>query len=210
MQPSNENPLIKDTFLDSKYFDPGYLAEQGTESGLNIFKSILNPDNLEVVYIILSIFAIFCITIIIYCVIRIFEVRKKQHMHMHHEIHEYAHKQKEREERQRERGAIKNERWRKVLDHLFSQSQNDWKLAIIEADSMLFDLLNQLKFKGDTLGEKLKSTDRDTFHSLTSAWEAHNVRNKIAHEGVSFELSLHEAKRIVAMYEQIFEEFGYI
>ncbi|MEK7113625.1 MAG: hypothetical protein AAB873_02230 [Patescibacteria group bacterium] len=210
MYESNENPLIKDTFLDSKYFDPQYLAEQGTESGLNAFKTIFTSDNLEVVYFILSILAIICITIIIYSTIRIFEIRKKQHAHMHHEIHEFAHKKAEREEKLRQQGKIKNDRWRKLLDHLFSTSENDWKLAIIEADSMLFDLLTQLKYKGDTLGDKLKSADRESFHSLSSAWEAHNIRNKIAHDGAGFSLSLHETKRVVALYEHIFDEFGYI
>ena len=96
------------------------------------------------------------------------------------------------------------------MDYLFSENENDWKLAVIEADSMLFDLLTQLKFKGDTMGDKLKDADRDKFHSLSLAWEVHNIRNKIAHEGSSFDFSLHEARRVIALYEQIFQEFGYI
>jgi hypothetical protein len=75
---------------------------------------------------------------------------------------------------------------------------------------MLFDLLVQLNFKGESLGDKLKSANRDNFHSLSLAWEAHNIRNKIAHEGSSFELPLREAKRVISLYESIFQEFGFI
>jgi len=203
---NSTNPFIRDSFLGSKYLNPeylfGYLAK--------IWKLILNAKTLEIIYIVLSVFAIFFIFIIIYSAIRIFEFRKKEHLHLHHEIAEYAHNQSLKEKELRKVGIFKNEKWKKVLDYLFSTNENDWKLAVIEADLMLFNLLTQLGFKGETLGDKLKSADRDNFRSLSSAWEVHNIRNKIAHEGSSFELSLHEAKRIIALYEQIFVEFGYI
>jgi cell division protein FtsL len=206
MYPSSQNPLIQNSFLGSKYLDPNYLFSRLVE----IWGYIFNATNLEILYVILSIFAIFFIAIIIYTTIRMFEIRKKEHVHLHQEIEEYARDRALKEEENQEVGVFKNERWKKVLDYLFSANENDWKLAIIEADSILFDLLTQLKFKGDTLGDKLKEADRDTFHSLSLAWEAHNIRNKIAHEGSSFEVSLHEAKRIITLYEQIFQEFGYI
>ena len=75
---------------------------------------------------------------------------------------------------------------------------------------MLEGLLGDLGFKGETLGERLKSADQATFKSLTLAWEVHTIRNRIAHEGTSFELSQREAKRIIAIYEGIFREYGYI
>lgn len=184
--------------------------DKAIEVIMNFSNVVFTQKNLDILYFILSIFAIFCITVIIYSIIRIFEVRKKQHEHMHHEIAEYAHHKATSEKESRKKGSIKNERWKKVLDYLFSHNENDWKLAVIESDTMLFDLLTQLKFKGDTLGDKLKGADRDSFHYLTAAWEAHSVRNKIAHEGSSFYLPLKEAKRVVALYEQIFSEFGYI
>ena len=59
-------------------------------------------------------------------------------------------------------------------------------------------------------GDKLKEANQANFRNLSSAWEVHNIRNKIAHEGSSFGLSLHEAKRVIALYEQIFQEFGFI
>ena len=63
---------------------------------------------------------------------------------------------------------------------------------------------------GDTLGERLKSIDPDGFKSLQSAWDAHKVRNMIAHEGVEYQLTKREAKRVIDLYGQVFKEFQYI
>ena len=75
---------------------------------------------------------------------------------------------------------------------------------------MLEDLTDQLNLEGDNLGERLKSVDKEKFKTLDDAWEAHLVRNKIAHEGTQFELSQHEANRIITLYENVFREFGHI
>jgi hypothetical protein len=153
----------------------------------------------------------FFLTIISYVIVRMLEIRAKEHKHLHHEIHEYAHNKREYEKRLREEvGGSKNEHWGVVLNYLFSQHKSDWKLAIIEADTMLDGLMDQLGFHGESLGEKLKMANQENFPQLTTAWEVHTVRNKIAHEGLAFELSQHEAKRIIALYEQIFHTYGYI
>jgi hypothetical protein len=62
---------------------------------------------------------------------------------------------------------------------------------------------------GNTLGDKLKQATRGDFKTLDAAWEAHRVRNQIAHEGSDFILTKHEAKRVIALYETVFEEFKY-
>jgi len=202
----NNNPIIDNSFLGSKFLNPDYLFNKGGQ----FLGYVFSAKSLGSFYIIISFFAIFFITIIIYSTIRMFEIRKKEHLYLHHELEEYAHDQALKEEESKEKGVFKNERWKKVLDYLYSINENDWKLAIIEADSMLSDLLTSLGFKGESLGDKLKEAGQANFKNLNSAWEVHNVRNKIAHEGSSFELSLHEAKRMIALYEDIFNEFGYI
>jgi hypothetical protein len=203
---NSTNPLIKDSFLGSKFFNPEYLFNQGVA----FLDKILTTKALEGLYVVFSFLAIIFLAIIIYTTVRMFEIRKKEHLHLLHELEEYAHNQALKEKKAQEGEGFKNERWKKVLDYLFSTNENDWKLAIIEADTMLFDLLTQLGFKGENLGDKLKEANLANFKSLNYAWEVHNIRNKIAHEGSSFEVSLHEAKRVTALYEQIFQEFEYI
>jgi hypothetical protein len=206
-----QNNLHTGTFLDSKYFDPGYLFNHLFPFVAQIWNTIFSDQAAVLLRTILFFLSIFFIAIICYTIVRLLEIRKKEKEYLHHEIAEYAHNKAEYEEKLHEEvGGSKNEHWGKVLGYLFSQHGSDWKLAIIEADSMLDGLLDQLGFKGESLGDKLKSATQETFPQMTTAWEVHTVRNRIAHEGLSFELSQHEAKRIIALYEEIFHTYGYI
>jgi hypothetical protein len=211
MQPVDQNPLIQNTFLNSKYFNPEYLFNQGVFYIKQFVTFVTSDQIVNIGKTILFFIAMFFLTIICYSFIRLLEIRRKEHKHLHHEIAEYAHNKIEQEKSLREEvGGSKNEHWGKVLTYIFSQHASDWKLAIIEADSMLEGLMDQMGFKGESLGDKLKSADQENFPQLTTAWEVHTIRNRIAHEGLAFELSQHEAKRVIALYEQIFHAYGYI
>ncbi len=101
-------------------------------------------------------------------------------------------------------------RWKKATDLLASENQNDWKQAILEADTMLDDILTGLGYQGESIGEKLKRVAPGDFKSLDDAWEAHKIRNQIAHDGSAFQLTHHEANQTIARYRRVFEEFYYI
>lgn len=206
------NPILGDSVLGSKWFNPDYLFNQAVTFFNKLFGSSFDSAQILPVYhTILFILALFFITLISYCIVRLLEIRSKENKHLKHEIAEYAHKEAERLKKlQGEEGGSKNARWIKTLSYLFSQHSSDWRLAVIEADAMLESLLDQMGFKGENLGEKLKTATTQNFRGLNSAWEVHTIRNRIAHEGAAFPLSQHEAKRVIAIYEQIFREFGYI
>lgn len=103
-----------------------------------------------------------------------------------------------------------NPKWERVLTHMESSNENDWRLAVIEADIMLSELLDVMHLSGDTIGDKLKAVEKSDFTTLDQAWEAHKVRNQIAHDGQDFHLSQREAKRVIGMYEAVFKEFEFI
>ncbi len=105
---------------------------------------------------------------------------------------------------------VENEKWKDVKRHMESGNQTDWRMAILEADIMLYDMLDQMGYEGDSIGEKLKQVERASFNTLDEAWRAHKVRNVIAHEGASYILPRHEAERAIRQYESVFKEFYYI
>ena len=81
----------------------------------------------------------------------------------------------------------------------------------MEADIILEEMLEKMGYvKGETIGDKLKTIEKSDFTSLDQAWEAHKIRNMIAHEGTDYILTEREAKRVVGLYEQVFKEFRYI
>lgn len=101
-------------------------------------------------------------------------------------------------------------KWEKIVEKSESQNSSDWRLAIIEADIMLDDLLMQLQLPGETMGDKLKAVEPSDFLTLDLAWEAHKARNAIAHEGSDFLINQREVRRIISLYGAVFKEFGLI
>ena len=104
----------------------------------------------------------------------------------------------------------KNEKWDKVVNLSNSNNPSDWRQAIIEADVMLDELLRTLGYSGESVGEMLKSVDKNDFNSLEDAWQAHKTRNAIAHSGSNFQLTEHETRRVISLFENVFREFGVI
>ncbi len=104
---------------------------------------------------------------------------------------------------------VHNKRWAKIQGLIRSYNSNDWKQAIIEADIILDEMLKKMGYKGDSIGERLKTVEPSDFTTLDSAWEAHKFRNRIAHSS-DYNLSKDEAEDVIKLYEEVFKEFFYI
>ena len=101
-------------------------------------------------------------------------------------------------------------RWKHIQSLADGMNPSDWRTAIIEADIMLDEVLSQKGYTGAGVGEKLKMGDPKKFASLSDAWEAHKVRNQIAHEGSAFAIPKSLVERTIARYESVFREFRVI
>lgn len=101
-------------------------------------------------------------------------------------------------------------RWLEIMRHIESYNPSDWRVAILEADILLFDMLSQMGYTGTSIGEMLKQVEPQNFLTLDDAWKAHKIRNTIAHEGSSYELSREEAERAIRLYQNVFNEFYFI
>ena len=101
-----------------------------------------------------------------------------------------------------------NTEWENIKRHIVTENPNDWKQAIIAADVMLEEILEAAGYVGETIGEKLKSANAQPFPTIQDAWDAHLVRNKIAHGGPDFVLTKRLAQDTIVQYERVFREFG--
>ncbi len=90
-----------------------------------------------------------------------------------------------------------------IQGYLSSQSEALWRIGIMEADNVLLEVLTEKGYQGDGVGEKLKSA---SFKTVDLAWDAHKIRNRIAHEGSDFELTEREAKRAFMLYESVLRD----
>jgi hypothetical protein len=199
---ATQTPLFEPTYLNLEY-----IFQKILDFFRSFFGFFIDSEFLRVLLFLLLFLFLF---VIAYSIIRVLDIRERQKEHLKNEIDEYAQHQAELTKPADSSEYVKNPRWGHVLDYLKSENPNDWKLSIIEADSMLDDLTVQLKLGGENLGERLKTADKDKFKTLDNAWEAHLVRNRIAHEGSQFEVSQREANRVITLYENVFHEFGYI
>lgn len=202
-QTGNIQPII-----DKPLFEPTYLnIEYVFNQIVNFLKPIIaffsDPDSWVMIGIVSSVLSIIFIAIILFSLIRMREIQLHEKEELDHEINTALAKDKEI-------SRMANPRWHYILTLIESSNESDWRVAIIEADTMLEELLIGKGFSGNTVSELLEGARESGYASIQSAWDAHIVRNQIAHQGSDFPLSQVEGRRVIKMYQSFFEEMGII
>ncbi len=138
-------------------------------------------------------------TILIYSMTRIFQVRQAEYKHFESMSKTVA------------AGDVPKTklRWDKVREEAASDSDQSRRLAILEADIMLSELLDGQGYRGETMADKMRQVNRAQFNTIDLAWEAHRTRNRVAHEA-GLTLPPHEVQRIIGLYDKVFREFGFV
>ncbi len=104
----------------------------------------------------------------------------------------------------------KNTKWEAIQRRVTENNPESWRVAIIEADIMLDETLRNTGYVGQSIGEMLKSANPNSFTTVQDAWEAHKVRNTIAHVGSDFVLTQKVAQETITQFGRVFREFGVI
>ncbi len=100
----------------------------------------------------------------------------------------------------------KAKKWDEIQRLIESDSRNDWVAAIIKADNLLEEVLEENGYYGENFSDRLKNAN---FKTLNEAWSAHKARNKIVHQS-DYHLLHHEAKMIIDNYAKVFSEFYHL
>ncbi|MEA2113689.1 MAG: hypothetical protein U9P63_03500 [Patescibacteria group bacterium] len=95
--------------------------------------------------------------------------------------------------------------WESVLEKIEKEDTDSCKMAVIEADKILDDLLKRNGYAGEDMGERLKQITSAQLFNLDEVWQAHRVRNRIVHES-DFKLTHPQAKRAVEIYQKALED----
>lgn len=141
-------------------------------------------------------FVIAAFLVLAYATMRLYQIRERE------DRERYSTLAPAEEEKRKD-----HSRWAHIQQLAASPHESDWRQAVIEADIMLEEVLRQAGYEGATIGDRLKTA---RFDSLDDAWEAHKVRNEIAHQGSAFRLDDNVAYRTIKKYERVFKEFGEI
>ncbi|MCH7828403.1 hypothetical protein IH982_00830 [Patescibacteria group bacterium] len=100
-------------------------------------------------------------------------------------------------------------KWQKIQRRLETANEAEYKLAIIEADGMLNDILLRMNFRGETLGDRLKTLTTSIIPNLDDIWKAHQTRNNVVHDP-DYRLTLEEAQRTLEIYQTTFTNLDLI
>jgi hypothetical protein len=97
-------------------------------------------------------------------------------------------------------------KWAKVKEKLKSKNESDYKVAIIEADKIIDDLLARMNYAGENMGERLDNITPGQIENIEDLRTAHEIRNRIIHDE-SFVLTKVEAEKTFEYYEDFLRFF---
>lgn len=198
IQSALDKPLFTPTYLNIEYVFAKIV--EYTQPIINFFA---NPETWSTLGIISALLSITFLAIIIFSIVRLVEIQIYDKKEIEHEIHKALLKEKEKER-------MANPRWHYILTLIESPNESDWRVAIIEADSMMEESLKERGLSGGNVSELLEGARGSGYRSIQDAWDAHLVRNKIAHDGTDFPISQVEGRRVIKMFQNFFEELGLI
>lgn len=96
--------------------------------------------------------------------------------------------------------------WASVDMLMSDDSEAAWMKAVFEADKALEYTLSARGIVGSNLADRLKN-GKTLFSNVQSAWDAHKLRNRLAHE-MDVRLARHEAERAVRLFKDSLRQLG--
>lgn len=97
-------------------------------------------------------------------------------------------------------------RWEAISKRLDSKNESEYKVAIIEADKMIDELIEKLGYGGANMAERLDNIPEGQLESITELREAHQIRNNIIHED-DFVIDRNMAEKVIHKYADILKQF---
>jgi len=101
------------------------------------------------------------------------------------------------------------ERWKNVEDTMKAGGPSHFQAAVIGADKLLDYCLKGIGAHGQTLGERLKNSEKmfRDHESYQSAWEGHKERNRLVHEH-NYEFLHHQAQHAINNFKKALRGLG--
>lgn len=96
-----------------------------------------------------------------------------------------------------------------IENSLTRENPQSYNMSVVEGDKLLDKALMEMGVPGRTMGERLKKCGREKFSQTNAVWNAHKLRNQIAHEP-GFRLEYHQAKHALSVYKQALRDLGAI
>jgi len=97
--------------------------------------------------------------------------------------------------------------WMDIERHLLAKKGGDLRLAVIEADKILGEILKMAEYPGKNLDEQLELITEAQISNIQELQQAHKIRNRLASEP-DFLITFDEAKIALTIYRRTFRELN--
>jgi len=97
--------------------------------------------------------------------------------------------------------------WKHILMRVKTKDPTQLKLAIMEADMIMDEMLKEAGYRQDTTDERFKQLNSAVLSIADKVSEAHKIRNRCAQEP-DFEISYEDAIAALKVYKAAFQEYG--
>ena len=91
--------------------------------------------------------------------------------------------------------------WNRIAERLRTDKESEYRLAVIEAEGLLDNILSKAGYTGDNFLQKLEQLDKSNLPNIKDVYKAHEIRNDIVHNPDQ-KLTLDQAKEVLAIYEK--------
>ncbi len=98
-------------------------------------------------------------------------------------------------------------RWKKIKKRAESGAESEYKLALIEADDFLNEMLEDRGFTGKNFEELINNAGKIVLPNLDEILSAHEIRNSIVYNP-DYKIDLDRVKKILAIYEATTKNIG--
>lgn len=98
------------------------------------------------------------------------------------------------------------EKWNRIKSRLDSGNESEYKVAVIEADKLIDEILSKMGYKGDNLGERLENISESEIETKIDIAQGHEIRNRIIHDE-TFVLDRQKAKETLENFENFLKYF---
>lgn len=95
-----------------------------------------------------------------------------------------------------------------IENRLKQENPSSYIAAVINGDKLLDKAMIEMGIIGKTMGDRLKKCG-DRFTNTNAVWQAHKLRNAIAHEA-DLEISYKRAYNALQIYKQALKDLGAI
>lgn len=97
-------------------------------------------------------------------------------------------------------------KWLSIEQNVRPDNEESYHLAVLNADKLLDKALKERGFRGNTMGERMKSANKQ-WSNANHVWTAHKLRNKVAHEDGA-RLDLTTTRRALVAFKQALKDLG--